>query len=120
MLQKRQKAQGLSRSIKKGSGFVKGCRTEEFVVVGWVGRNFIDLNCVCIFKIGNMHRLKLTIDYALFLSRSVINQGFLTMVIIMVQCLYIYTAKSLLRPHCQSFQDQVYWSKVIINLNQEI
>lgn len=70
MLQKRQnfKAQGLSRSIKKCSGFVKGCRTEEFVVVGWVCRNFIDLNCVCIFKIGNMHRLKLTIDYALFLS----------------------------------------------------
>lgn len=88
MLQKRQKAQGLSRSIKKGSWFVKGCRTKEFVVGGWVGRNFIDLNCVCISKIGNMHRLKLTIDYALFLSRSVINQGFLTMVIIMVQCLY--------------------------------
>lgn len=89
MLQKRQKAQGLSRSIKKGSGFVKGCiRTEEFVVGGWVCRNFIDLNCLCIFKIGNTHRLKLTIDYALFLSRSVINQGFLTMVIIMVQCLY--------------------------------
>lgn len=38
MLQKRQnfKAQGLSRSIKKCSGFVKGCRTEEFVVGGWV------------------------------------------------------------------------------------
>lgn len=53
-----------------------------------MGRNFIDLNCVCISKIGNMHRLKLTIDYALFLSRSVINQGFLTMVIMMVQCLY--------------------------------
>lgn len=88
MLQKRQKAQGLSRSIKKGSGFVKGCRTEEFVVGGWVGRNFIDLNCVCIFRIGKTHRLKLTIDYSLFLSRSVINQGFLTMVIIMVQCLY--------------------------------
>lgn len=88
MLQKRQKVQGLSRSIKKGSGFVKGCRTEEFVVVGWVGRNFIDLNCVCILRIGNTHRLKLTIDHALFLSRSVINQGFLTMVIIMVQCLY--------------------------------
>lgn len=69
MLQKRQKAQGLLRSIKKGSGFVKGCRTEEFVVVGWVGRNFIDLNCVCISKIGNMHRLKLTIDYALSLSK---------------------------------------------------
>lgn len=53
-----------------------------------MSRNFIDLNCVCIFRIGNMHRLKLTIDYTLFLSRSVINQGFLTMVIIMVQCLY--------------------------------
>lgn len=62
MLQKRQKVQGLSRSIKKGSRFVKGCRTKEFVVVGWVCRNFIDLNCVCIFKIGNTHRLKLTID----------------------------------------------------------
>lgn len=36
---------------------------------GWVGRNFIDLNCVCIFEIGNTHRLKLTIDYVCSLSK---------------------------------------------------
>lgn len=47
MLQKRQKAQGLSRSIKKGSGFVKGCRTKEFVVGGWVCHNVLHRFKLC-------------------------------------------------------------------------
>lgn len=57
---------GFVKEYKEGLGFVKGCRIEEFVVVGWVCCNFIDLNCVCIFKIGNMYCLKFIIDYVLF------------------------------------------------------